>query len=57
MGKIKGLFGTEAKDSSNLSPAEAHLATLVLAAGGVAAGDQLPAYISRASKYVGSPAQ
>ena len=57
MGLITKMFGAKADSTPELSPAEAHLATLALAAGGVAAGNQLPAYINRVSAQMGMPAQ
>lgn len=48
MGLINKIFG-EATDAgkTELSPAETQLAVLALAAGGVAAGTELPRYINR----------
>lgn len=48
MGLINKIFGeaTETK-GTDLSPAETQLAVLALAAGGVAAGSELPRYINR----------
>lgn len=48
MGLINKIFGEATQTpQETLSPAETQLAVLALAAGGVAAGSELPRYINR----------
>lgn len=49
MGLINKIFGdaSDTRPAEELSPADTQLAVLALAAGGVAAGSELPRYIHR----------
>ncbi len=50
---ITSVFRNKAKEAeTTLSPADQNLAILALAAGGVAAGNELPSYISRVSDQI-----
>ena len=54
MGLITKIFGNSSDSrKEELSPEDARLAALALAAGGVAAGSDLPSYINRASTHMG----